>query len=503
MDQMRASNRGSTEQEPPGVRAGGALAERAFPDRRRALESVLEAIGGTPLIRLRKVAPPSGARMFAKGEYFNPGGSSKDRIAIRMIEVAEREGRLRPGGTIVEPTAGNTGVGLAIVAAVKGYRAIFVVPDKMSPEKISLLEAYGAKVVVVPTVSAGDPRSYYSVAERLSREIPGAFQPNQFANPANPAAHTATTGPEIWEQTEGRIDVFVAGIGTGGTISGTARYLKERNPAITIVGADPEGSIYSGGYPGSYQVEGIGEDFLPRSFDSRCVDRVLRVTDRDSFLTARRLAREEGLLVGGSSGTAVFAALQVAAERDTDDTVVVLCPDTGRNYLSKIFNDGWMIQNGFLPQPAAHISLGDLLAAKTHHSGQRALVAAAPSWSVADAADRLTEEGMSQLPVLDKGEVVGTVNEALLMQRLYRDPSVAARTVAEIMAPPLPVLDVSAGLDEVYLQLSGGAAAVLVSEKGAVCGIVTKADIVDVLAERARSSQGVGVRVLDRGPEEG
>jgi cystathionine beta-synthase len=494
MDQVRANNGGSMMQEPPEVRAGNMDAERPFPDRRRALESVLEAIGGTPLIRLRKVAPPSGARLFAKVEYFNPGGSVKDRIGIRMVEAAERAGLLRPGGTIVEPTAGNTGVGLAIAAAVKGYRAIFVVPDKMSEEKIHLLKAYGAEVVVVPTVAAGDPRSYYSVAERLSHEIPGAFQPNQFANPANPAAHTATTGPEIWEQTEGRVDVFVAGIGTGGTISGTARYLKERNPAVTIVGADPEGSIYSGGYPGSYMVEGIGEDFLPRSFDSRSVDRILRVTDRDSFLTARRLAREEGLLVGGSSGTAVFAAIQVAAERDPDDTVVVLCPDTGRNYLSKIFNDAWMIQNGFLAQPAAHMTLGDLLAAKTDRSGRGALVAVSPSSTVADAAERLTEEGMSQLPVLEEGKVVGTVHEGLVMQQLYRDPGAAARTVGEIMEPPLPVLDVSAGLDDVYLQLSGGAAGVLVSEGGAVRGIVTKADIVDLLAERAQAAPGVARR---------
>jgi cystathionine beta-synthase len=450
------------------------------------MESILEAIGGTPLIRLRKVAPPAGARIYAKLEPLNPGGSVKDRIGIRMLEVAERDGRLAPGGTIVEPTAGNTGVGLAIAAAVKGYRAIFVVPDKMSDEKIHLLKAYGAEVVVVPTVSAGDPRSYYSVAEQLASEIPGAFQPNQFANPANPDAHAATTGPEIWEQTGGRIDAFVAGIGTGGTISGTARYLKERNPTITIVGADPEGSIYSGGYPGSYKVEGIGEDFLPRSFDGRLVDRILRVSDRDSFLTARRLAREEGLLVGGSSGTALFAALQVAAERDPDEVIVVLCPDTGRNYLSRIFNDAWMIQNGFLAQPATHMTLGDLLAAKEPGSARDSLVAVAPECTVAEAADRLIETGVSQLPVLDDGEVVGTVHEAALMQRLYREPESATRPVAAIMEPPLPILDVGAELEAVYLQLSGGAAGVLASEGGVIRGIVTKADVVDVLAERAQ-----------------
>ncbi|TMF07411.1 MAG: cystathionine beta-synthase [Chloroflexi bacterium] len=316
-------------------------------------ESILDLVGHTPMVRLQKVARGVKPAILAKLEQLNPGGSVKDRIALTMIEDAERSGLLRPGGTIIEPTSGNTGHGLAMVAAIKGYNMVFVMPDKMSAEKISLLRAYGADVVVCPTnVERESPQSYYSVAERLSHEIPGAFQPNQYFNQRNPEAHYRTTGPEIWEQTEGRVDVFVAGMGTGGTISGVARYLKEKKPSVQIVGADPEGSIYSGPvHP--YKVEGVGEDFMPGTMDIKLIDQVVQVNDKQSFVAARRLAREEGILVGGSSGMALHAALEVARDRGPDDVIVVLFPDTGRNYLSKFFNDEWMRQNGFLARLGA------------------------------------------------------------------------------------------------------------------------------------------------------
>src|SRR5579884_3204269 len=302
-------------------------------------DSILDLIGDTPLIRLNRVARHVRPTMLAKVEYFNPGGSVKDRIGIRMIEDAERRGLLRPGGTIVEPTSGNTGVGLAIAAAIKGYRMIFVMPDKMSAEKIALLKAYGAEVVITPTaVPPESPESYYRVADRLARETPGGFQPNQYYNQINPETHYLTTGPEIWHQTDGKIDTFVAGVGTGGTITGTGRYLKEQNPNVTIVGADPEGSILSGGELRPYKVEGIGEDFWPATFDPAIIDRWVRVSDKDSFRTARRVTREEGLLVGGSSGTALAAALEVAQDYDEDTLMVVLFPDGGRSYLSKVYN---------------------------------------------------------------------------------------------------------------------------------------------------------------------
>ncbi len=306
-------------------------------------------------MKLNRIAEGLLPSVFAKVECLNPGGSTKDRIGIRMIEDAERSGFLKPGGTIVEPTSGNTGVGLAMAAAIKGYKTIFVMPDKMSAEKESLLRAYGAEVIRTPTnVSPEDARSYYSVAKRLAKEIPGAFSPNQYYNKNNPQAHYETTGPEIWRDTGGEITHFVAGMGTGGTISGVARFLKEKNPEIKIIGADPEGSIYSGEFSGQkeevrpYKTEGIGEDFLPGTMDLRLVDRVITVPDKDAFLTARRLAMEEGLLVGGSSGAAVFAALKLAGELGKEAKIVVLLPDTGRNYLSTIFNDGWMKANGFL-----------------------------------------------------------------------------------------------------------------------------------------------------------
>ncbi|MBV8087505.1 MAG: cystathionine beta-synthase, partial [Chloroflexi bacterium] len=311
--------------------------------------NVLELIGNTPLVKLNSVTAGIKATVLAKAEFLNPGGSVKDRIGIRMIADAERRGLLKPGGTIVEPTSGNTGVGLALVAALRGYRTVFVMPDKMSEEKIRLLRAFGAEVVITPTAVPKDsPESYYSVADRLSREIPGAFQPNQYANMMNPQAHYETTGPEIWEQTHGQVDVFVAGMGTGGTISGVARYLKERNPMVKIVGADPEGSLYSSPTDHPYKVEGIGEDFIPATIDLALVDEIVQVTDKECFQWTRRLAREEGLLVGGSSGAALAAALRVAQRLPAGKVVVVLLPDSGRSYLSKIFSDDWMRENGFL-----------------------------------------------------------------------------------------------------------------------------------------------------------
>jgi len=312
------------------------------------LANILGAVGKTPLVRLNKLARGVPSEIYVKVEYLNPGGSVKDRIGVAMVEAAEKEGKLKPGGTIVEATAGNTGVGLALAAAVKGYKAIFVMPDKMSQDKVNLLKAYGANVIITRTdVPPDSPESYNGVADRLAAETPGAFRPNQFENPDNPQAHYLTTGPEIWEDSGGRVQVFVAGMGTGGTISGAGRYLKEKNPEIVVVGADPEGSILSGDTPRPYKVEGIGEDFIPKTFDRRVVDEMVRVSDNDSFNTARRLAREEGLLVGGSSGTTLFAALEYAQRLTEPRYIVVLLPDTGRNYLSKLYSDTWMKENGF------------------------------------------------------------------------------------------------------------------------------------------------------------
>jgi cystathionine beta-synthase len=449
-------------------------------------ESILDLVGHTPMVRLQKVARGVKPVILAKLEQLNPGGSVKDRIALTMIEDAERSGLLRPGGTIIEPTSGNTGHGLAMVAAIKGYNMVFVMPDKMSAEKISLLRAYGADVVVCPTnVDRESPQSYYSVAERLSHEIPGAFQPNQYFNPRNPEAHYRTTGPEIWEQTEGRVDVFVSGMGTGGTISGVARYLKERKPSVHVVGADPEGSIYSGPvHP--YKVEGVGEDFMPGTMEIKLVDQVVQVNDKQSFVAARRLAREEGILVGGSSGMALHAALEVARDRGPDDVIVVLFPDTGRNYLSKFFNDEWMRQNGFLARLGA-VRIREVMA--EHPQGMPPLVTVEASRTVGDAIDLMQRYGISQLPVTEQANghlVVGTLQERTLLDRVYHDPSVVTTAVSTAMDAPLSQVGVDSSIDDAFEPLLRGEQAVLVVESGEPVAVITRSDLLEFVAHRGQ-----------------
>ena len=449
-------------------------------------ESILELVGNTPLVRLHKVARGVRPAILAKLEQLNPGGSVKDRIGLTMIEEAERTGQLKPGGTIIEPTSGNTGHGLAMVAAIKGYNMVFVMPDKMSAEKISLLRAYGADVVVCPTnVERDSPQSYYSVADRLSREIPGAFQPNQYFNPRNPEAHYRTTGPEVWEQTEGKIDVFVAGMGTGGTISGVAKYLKERKPSVRIVGADPEGSLYSGPVA-PYKVEGVGEDFMPGTMDIKMVDQIVQVTDKQSFVAARRLAREEGILVGGSSGMALHAALEVARDRGPEDVIVVLFPDTGRNYLSKFFNDEWMRQNGFMARLGA-IRIREVLAEHPH--GMPTLVTVESERSVGEAIDIMQRYGISQLPVTEDSNgrgVVGSLQERTLLDRVYRDPAVVTTAVSAAMDAPFSQVGVDSSIDDAFEPLLRGEQAVLVVEAGQPVAVITRADLLEFVAHRGK-----------------
>jgi len=453
------------------------------------LDSFLDAVGDTPLVRLRSVTRGVRPTVLAKLEMMNPGGSVKDRIAPRMIETAERAGLLAPGGTIVEPTSGNTGHGLAIAAAIKGYKCIFVMPDKMSAEKIALLRAYGAEVVITPTAVPPDsPESYYRVADRLTEEIPGAFQPNQYFNQENPAAHYATTGPEIWRQTDGEVDVFVCGVGTGGTITGAARYLKERKPEIVVVGADPEGSIYSGDvHP--YLTEGIGEDFWPATFDPSLVDRWVRVSDGDAFRMARRITREEGILVGGSCGTAVVATLEVAAELDETKTVVVILPDTGRNYLSKVYSDPWLLQYGLLDRPEV-VRIEEVLSAK--HGEVPPLVTVAGRDKVRQAIDVLQEYGISQAPVVrepsaDVAQVVGSIQERALLDRIFRDPDALQADVAEVMGPPIPMVEAHDPVEIAFGELQRGPA-VLVSEAGRALGVLTRSDLLEFLAHRPRTT---------------
>ncbi len=456
------------------------------------LESFLDAMGNTPLVRLRRVGQSVKPAILAKLEMLNPGGSVKDRIGIRMIEAAERAGLLKPGGTIVEPTSGNTGHGLAIAAAIRGYRCIFVMPDKMSQEKVSLLRAYGAEVVITPTAVAPEsPESYYRVADRLTEEIPGAFQPNQYLNQENPRAHYETTGPEIWEQTGGRVDVLVCGVGTGGTITGVGRYLKERKPDLIVVGADPEGSLFSA-QPGEearpYLTEGIGEDFWPETFDPKVVDRWVRVSDRDSLLTARAITRLEGILVGGSSGTAVFAALTVARELPEDTVIVVILPDTGRNYLSKLFSDTWMLQYGFVERPE-QARVEQVLASKP--AGLPSLVTIGAHEKVRQAVDRLQAHGISQSPVVrDTGanevtSFVGSIRERALLDRLFRDPDALQADVAEVMSPPLPMVEFDDPLDSAFSALQSDTA-VLVAKGDQVLGVLTRSDLLEFLAHRRR-----------------
>jgi cystathionine beta-synthase len=456
----------------------------------QVLDSFLDAMGNTPLVRLHAVTRGVKPAVLAKLEMLNPGGSVKDRIGLPMIEAAERAGLLRPGGTIVEPTSGNTGHGLAIAAAVRGYRCIFVMPDKMSQEKISLLRAYGAEVVICPTAVAPDsPESYYRVADRLAAEIPGAYQPNQYHNPENPTAHYETTGPEIWEQTGGGLTAFVCGVGTGGTISGAGRYLKERNPDVLVVGADPEGSLYSGDEPRPYLVEGIGEDFLPSTYDPDVDDRYVRVSDRDSFVTARAVTRQEGILVGGSSGTAVFAALQIAHELDDPDAViVVLLPDTGRQYLSKLYSDTWMLQHGLLERPEV-VRVEEVLSAK---SGELPpLITVNAHDKVRQAVETLQRHGISQAPVvreesIDVSQFVGSIRDRELLERVFLDPDALQSDVAEAMGSPIPMVEWDAPVEDAFAELER-TSALVVAKAGQALGVLTRSDLLEFLARRRRA----------------
>ncbi len=447
-------------------------------------DSVLDLIGNTPLVRLRQVVDGIECPVVVKYEVFNPGGSSKDRPALFMIDAAEREGLLKPGGTIIEPTSGNTGVGLAIVAAQRGYDCKFVVTDKVGKEKVDLLRAYGAEVVVCPVaVAPEDPASYYSTAERLVSETPNAFRPNQYANQSNPQSHYETTGPEIWRQTDGKITHFVAGAGTGGTISGVGRYLKEQNPDIQIIAGDPDQSLYSGGSGRPYLVEGVGEDFWPTTYDPSVIDRVIAVSDQDSFLTARKVSEREGLLIGGSCGTAVHAALEVAGELTADDLVVVLTPDSGRGYLSTVFDDEWMAGFGFLRAEGAVVA--DVLAAK--EGDIPPLLYARPTDSVRDVVTLMHEHDVSQLPVaknempLAAAEVMGSIDELRIMESAFGETSVLNRSVEEVMSPRLPTIGIGQPI-ELAVHLLDLAPALLVLDGGRPRTVLARADVLSFLS---------------------
>ena len=461
----------------------------------RIARHVSELIGNTPLVQLNSVVPEGAGLVAAKIEYLNPGGSAKDRIAVKMIDAAEASGQLIPGGTIVEPTSGNTGVGLALVAQQRGYKCVFVCPDKVSEDKQNVLRAYGAEVVVCPTAVAPDhPDSYYSVSNRLVEEIDGAWKPDQYSNPNGPASHYETTGPEIWADTDGKVTHFVAGVGTGGTITGAGRYLKEMSGGkVQVIGADPEGSVYSGGTGRPYLVEGVGEDFWPSAYDPSVADRIIGISDADSFDMTRRLAREEGLLVGGSCGMAMVAALQVAEEAGPDALVVVLLPDGGRGYMSKIFNDAWMSSYGFLRTPLdgsrPEPTVGDVLRGKS--GALPDLVHTHPSETVRDAIGILREYGVSQMPVVGAeppvmaGEVAGSVSERELLSAVFEGRAHLADAVAQHMSPPLPLIGAGEQLSAAEKVLRD-ADAVMVVEGGKPVGVITRHDLLGYLSEGPR-----------------
>jgi cystathionine beta-synthase len=449
----------------------------------RYAETLLDLVGNTPLVRLSKTTDGAKPLVLAKVEYFNPGGSVKDRIAVRMVEAAEASGDLKPGGTIVEPTSGNTGVGLAMVAQQKGYKCVFVCPDKVSEDKRNVLKAYGAEVVVCPTAVAPEhPDSYYNVSDRLVREIEGAWKPNQYANQNNPRSHYETTGPEIWEQTDGKITHFVAGVGTGGTISGTGKYLKEVSGGkVQIIGADPEGSVYSGGTGRPYLVEGVGEDFWPETYDKTICDRVIEVSDADSFALTRRLAREEAMLVGGSAGMAAAAAIRLAHELDDPDAViVVLLPDGGRGYMTKVFSDDWLAQYGFLSGTRQGATLGDILARKD--GSMPPLVHTHPHETIAEAVAILREYGVSQMPVVRAeppvmaAEVAGSVSERTLMDALYSGKARLADMVEQHMDPALPSLGAGEPVAKA-VELLEDRDALMVLDDGKPVGVLTRQDL--------------------------
>ncbi|MFZ1081794.1 MAG: cystathionine beta-synthase [Candidatus Kryptoniota bacterium] len=457
--------------------------------------SIVEIIGNTPMLRLTRIAPGIKPILLAKLEYLNPGGSVKDRIGMAMIEDAERRGLLKPGGTIIEGTSGNTGMGLALAAAMKGYKCIFTMPDKMSQEKIDLLRAFGAEVIVTPTaVEPDDPRSYHSVAHRLNREVPNSYFPNQYDNPSNPQAHYETTGPEIWNQTEGKVTHFVCGIGTGGTIVGAAKYLKEKNPKIKVIGVDPEGSIYaeyfkSGKFPDShpYKVEGIGQDSMPKIMDFTNIDEVITVSDKDSFLVTRQLAKKEGVFAGGSTGTAMFAALKIAATLTEHDMVVVIIPDHGSRYLSKLYNDTWMKDNQYL-EPRFKLTASDVTYGRR---GKRPLINVGIQATLMQATSLMEQNDISQLPVIEDGIIIGSLTENKVLSILVSNPALREHKVKEFLDKPFPVVEEKVSIENIYKMLDKETAAVVVKHEDNSLDIITKSDLIYALTENSAEEKEV------------